>query len=197
MQITDFLSRLEKVEQSGGGWIACCPAHGDSIQSLSISESGGKILVHCHAGCSVSAIVEAMGLKIKDLFTGHRAMDGAAQDRPSAARPSGLKLKGESYDERWGKESMNAIIPIPMVVPLNAGGCCNGGATALFLYLVIAAVVMILSLIVWSIATRTDNDPDCTVGATISFCAGIAWPITLILAAGVLVVKTIRCFITN
>ena len=69
MKIEDFLSRLEKVEQSGGGWIACCPAHGDSIPSLSISERGGKILVHCHAGCSASAIVEAMGLKMRDLFT--------------------------------------------------------------------------------------------------------------------------------
>lgn len=81
MKIEDFLSRLEKVEQSGGGWIACCPAHGDSNPSLSVSESGGKILVHCHAGCSASAIVEAMGLKMRDLFTDDKAeRDGGAPE---------------------------------------------------------------------------------------------------------------------
>lgn len=68
MTIEDFLSRLEKVEQSGSGWVACCPAHGDSNPSLSVNESGGKILVHCHAGCSAQAVVDAMGLKMADLF---------------------------------------------------------------------------------------------------------------------------------
>lgn len=69
MRIEDFLSRLEKVERSGSGWVACCPAHGDSNPSLSVSEHDGKILVHCHAGCSAQAVVEAMGLKLRDLFT--------------------------------------------------------------------------------------------------------------------------------
>ena len=69
MKTEDFLSRLEKVERSGSGWIACCPAHGDSNPSLSVSESGGKILVHCHAGCTAQAVVDAMGLKMADLFT--------------------------------------------------------------------------------------------------------------------------------
>jgi len=36
----------------GGGWIARCPAHEDEKPSLSITEAkGGKVLIHCHAGC--------------------------------------------------------------------------------------------------------------------------------------------------
>lgn len=69
VKIEEFLERLEGVQKSGGGWVACCPAHGDSNPSLSISESGNRILVHCHAGCNAAAIVESMGLKMKDLFT--------------------------------------------------------------------------------------------------------------------------------
>ena len=69
VKIEEFLERLAGVQKSGGGWVACCPAHGDSNPSLSISESGNRILVHCHAGCSAAAIVESMGLKMKDLFT--------------------------------------------------------------------------------------------------------------------------------
>jgi len=69
MKIEEFLERLEGVQKSSGGWIARCPAHGDSNPSLSVSESGNRILVHCHAGCKPDEIVAAMGLKMKDLFT--------------------------------------------------------------------------------------------------------------------------------
>jgi hypothetical protein len=37
-----------------------CPAHEDKTPSLSVSESNGKILVKCHAGCSQEAVIEAL-----------------------------------------------------------------------------------------------------------------------------------------
>ena len=37
-----------------------CPAHEDKTPSLSVSESSGKILVKCHAGCSQMAVIEAL-----------------------------------------------------------------------------------------------------------------------------------------
>ncbi len=46
--------------RSGTGWIARCPAHEDRNPSLTITEAGGKILVHCHAGCSQEAVIEAL-----------------------------------------------------------------------------------------------------------------------------------------
>jgi len=45
---------------SGPQWVARCPAHEDRNPSLSIREAGGKILVHCHAGCPQEAVVEAL-----------------------------------------------------------------------------------------------------------------------------------------
>jgi len=55
--------------RSGSGWTCRCPAHEDRNPSLSINAgSDGSVLVHCHAGCSVESVVEAVGLGMKDLF---------------------------------------------------------------------------------------------------------------------------------
>ena len=40
--------------------MARCPAHRDRTPSLSISERDGRILVHCHAGCSQEAVIQAL-----------------------------------------------------------------------------------------------------------------------------------------
>jgi putative DNA primase/helicase len=55
---------------NGSGWIAKCPAHEDRVASLSISESksDGRVLVHCHAGCTTENVLAAVGLEMRDLF---------------------------------------------------------------------------------------------------------------------------------
>jgi hypothetical protein len=64
-----FLSHFEGVKRQGNGWSAKCPAHDDKHASLSIAVSDdGKILTHCHAGCSTETIVRARGLTMADLF---------------------------------------------------------------------------------------------------------------------------------
>lgn len=64
-----LLSRVEGVRTKGRYWIARCPAHEDSVQSLSIRTAGdGKVLAKCHAGCSFSAIITAAGLTPSDMF---------------------------------------------------------------------------------------------------------------------------------
>jgi len=56
-------------KQLGSGWTSRCPAHDDRTPSLSISQGkDGQALLHCHAGCSIEAIVAALGLEMKDLF---------------------------------------------------------------------------------------------------------------------------------
>jgi len=65
----DFLGRLEAVKPgTGGTFIARCPAHKDRHPSLSVKEAEGKILLKCHAGCLTEAVVEALGLRMEDLF---------------------------------------------------------------------------------------------------------------------------------
>ncbi|MGB7069658.1 MAG: AAA family ATPase [Pyrinomonadaceae bacterium] len=70
MTLSGVVSRLTKVKKTGDGFIASCPAHGDEKPSLSIAEgSDGKLLLNCHKGCPTTAIVKAIGLEMKDLFT--------------------------------------------------------------------------------------------------------------------------------
>ena len=51
------------------GWQSRCPAHSDATPSLTIAEGrGGRVLLHCWAGCSVRAVLTALGLGWADLF---------------------------------------------------------------------------------------------------------------------------------
>ena len=73
MKIEEFLSLLKYVRPSRTGWIAKCPSHPDKNPSLSIAEADGKILLRCHAGCTVESICSAVGIEFRDLFLEQRA----------------------------------------------------------------------------------------------------------------------------
>ena len=48
-------------KRSGRGFVARCPAHRDRNPSLSISDGAdGKLLLHCHRGCSFDAVIDAL-----------------------------------------------------------------------------------------------------------------------------------------
>jgi putative DNA primase/helicase len=64
-----LLERLQAVRRNGSGWIARCPAHEDRNPSLSVNEKDAKLLLHCHAGCTVESICAALSLTVSDLFT--------------------------------------------------------------------------------------------------------------------------------
>jgi hypothetical protein len=45
---------------NGLGWICCCPAHADHRPSLNITARDGRLLLYCHAGCSQTAVLNAL-----------------------------------------------------------------------------------------------------------------------------------------
>jgi hypothetical protein len=50
-------------------WTACCPAHDDRTPSLSITiGADDQVLIYCHAGCTMEAVVAALNLSPGDLF---------------------------------------------------------------------------------------------------------------------------------
>lgn len=64
-----ILDRLHKTRRHGNYWTARCPAHEDRNPSLSISEgTDGRVLLNCHAGCTTTSIVQALGISEADLF---------------------------------------------------------------------------------------------------------------------------------
>jgi hypothetical protein len=74
MTFAEFIALLDakgcKPRQlSNGQWQAHCPAHDDAKPSLSVTESDGRILVKCFAGCRVDDICMALGISTKDLRT--------------------------------------------------------------------------------------------------------------------------------
>ncbi len=82
------LTRLDHVRKSNDQWTARCPAHADRTPSLSISlGKDGKVLLHCFAGCTYDAIVQALGLQVADMFpdtaTAYPRQKNTAQQRLS------------------------------------------------------------------------------------------------------------------
>ena len=68
--LADLDTKLEKSKRTGDKLIARCPAHDDKSPSLSatISKPGDSVLVHCFAGCTTAAILDALGWTMRDLF---------------------------------------------------------------------------------------------------------------------------------
>ncbi|MBI3767814.1 MAG: hypothetical protein HY271_04870 [Deltaproteobacteria bacterium] len=63
------LAQLQGVRRSGDQYLARCPSHDDRSPSLAVREGdGGRVLLHDHAGCTIEAIVAAIGLEVRDLF---------------------------------------------------------------------------------------------------------------------------------
>lgn len=82
-KIQQVLDRLEKISSSGDGWSARCPSHDDRDPSLSVSEGeDGRVLLYCHAGCTLGEIVSALNLSLADLFPGETG--GGGPDGPQA-----------------------------------------------------------------------------------------------------------------
>jgi hypothetical protein len=64
-----LLSRLEGIRPAGDGkWTARCPAHEDNSPSLSIRDTGDKVLLHCFVGCHPDDILAAVGLEWSALY---------------------------------------------------------------------------------------------------------------------------------
>ncbi len=63
------LSKNGKHKRSPSGWhMFRCPCHNDSTASLAVYMGDRGVVLKCHAGCAVEAIVATIGLQMKDLF---------------------------------------------------------------------------------------------------------------------------------
>ena len=69
MRLDEILNKFEKVKKIGDKSYQClCKSHPDKKESLTITEENDKILMYCHAGCSLDSILASVGLTEKDLF---------------------------------------------------------------------------------------------------------------------------------
>lgn len=69
MTAPDVRAAVAAVRHDGRQRAARCPAHDDHRASLSVGRGDdGRVLLHCHAGCALDAILTAAGLTTADLF---------------------------------------------------------------------------------------------------------------------------------
>jgi hypothetical protein len=90
------LNRLDDYRQvHENEWRARCPAHnGQSDNSLSIRQGeDSRALLHCHAGCDLFEILDALGLGPVDLFIDNGRPGGRMK---SANRTTNSKTKGKA-----------------------------------------------------------------------------------------------------
>ena len=91
MAIERILERLEGVANSGEQYRAKCPSHQGSSQNLYLKETKeGMVLLFCHAGCSAGEVLEAIDMKLSDIYdqpTTHRErpLYMATQEKKRAA----------------------------------------------------------------------------------------------------------------
>ena len=81
--IERLLLTLSGVRQTGPNqWEAKCPAHDDRQASLAISiGEDGRVLCHCHAGCTLDEICREVGLAVGDLFPPRESPNGNGKPR--------------------------------------------------------------------------------------------------------------------
>ncbi|QXD15810.1 hypothetical protein GQ464_002355 [Rhodocaloribacter litoris] len=106
MRLEDLLRRLHGVRPSGSGYAARCPAHEDREPSLSVSEGeDGRVLIHCHAGCSTEAVVQALGLRLADLMPEDRTHDASIGDgrRGREPAPPPIEVARYTYRDEGGR----------------------------------------------------------------------------------------------
>ncbi|MGI5347018.1 phage/plasmid primase, P4 family [Streptomyces sp. CA-250714] len=92
MDLAEILDRFERVsEESDGGYLARCPAHGDGAPSLRLWVGDDrKVRLTCRAGCETSNVIASVGLSWSDLFDVTGEVTTVPQARPELVGPGAV-----------------------------------------------------------------------------------------------------------
>jgi putative DNA primase/helicase len=128
------LRELDCKPRGGGNqWSALCPAHSDRRPSLAIGlGEDARVLLRCHAGCSCTEILDALGLRYWDLHASHldnqhgkwsRNSQGTASKARPRFRPTKRPTR-QFNDEQAAVEALSQRLGIPSNTwrYRNAGG---------------------------------------------------------------------------
>jgi len=95
-------------------WVARCPVlghgrgRGDQNPSLTLAEGADRrVLLRCHAGCATEAVVEALGLRMADLFPG--GSEPRAKLGRGAKAPKGEPVATYPYKRRDGSVAFQVL----------------------------------------------------------------------------------------
>lgn len=93
----DVASQLSGIRPVGDAYVARCPAHDDHNPSLSLKvDEGGKLLLHCHAGCDQQSVLDA-------LHATPEMLNPDREDRRGEWTPRGEAIAVYPYTDADGK----------------------------------------------------------------------------------------------
>ena len=96
MRLDQLIQRLKGVKRNGKSITACCPAHRDNQNSLSIWFIGDAPKFKCDAGCSLDSILKAMSLDKKDVYTNDISSQDGSEHQINIEDQQGPMLKNLS-----------------------------------------------------------------------------------------------------
>lgn len=162
--VSQVLERLEQVRQTANGWQARCPAHDDRKPSLCVSRGqDGRVLLTCQAGCAVEAVVQALGLRLSDLFPPH----------PRPGSPLGQIVAHYDYCDEEGQLLYQVVRYSPKTFrarrPNGAGGWQWGlGATRRVLYRLPQLLAVPAEELVFVVEGEKDAEALASLGVTVT-----------------------------
>lgn len=114
--LSDFLAGFAVVEEERDGYVVACPAHADGHPSLRVALREDALMLHCRAGCTKDAVLEALGMSKADLFSwapgGAVRTADASDGPPSEAHLEGLHRLVLRFEDCWqgpgGREGEHA-----------------------------------------------------------------------------------------
>jgi putative DNA primase/helicase len=134
--VRDVLDRLPDARPCAGGWVACCPAHGDRHPSLSIrAGDSGHALLRCFAGCEYANIIHALrGEPVEHPFnlsssTGRSALNDETRIEMARRVWREARSAAGTAVERYLR-SRNITIPVPVSLRFHASLRHPSGAYA-------------------------------------------------------------------
>lgn len=132
MTLNEILGRLSGVRRAGAGYLAQCPAHEDDRQSLSVGEGHSGVVLKCHAGCESTAVVDALGLTMRDLFDGGQPRPPHAPSQPQAQPLTESQVDAwqqalRNDPETWETLTQKMRFPESAIVDARLGLASEGG----------------------------------------------------------------------
>lgn len=95
-----YIAKALNGRKGSSGWMAHCPAHDDKSSSLSVKDSGDKILVHCFAGCDQGVVINA--LRDLGLWPESERKEWTEAER----KAWGAKQREQEEAELWGRSAL-------------------------------------------------------------------------------------------
>lgn len=107
MTLEALLDRLDGVRREGDQYVARCPGHQDRRPSLFVGEREGRLLVYDRSQhCRPEAIVRALGLELRDLFTAPSSRPTPPRRPASPIVEARQNIRRDALRQPWAREGV-------------------------------------------------------------------------------------------